>query len=636
MGPYYYVYQEDIKSSELRLSGLHEFPFSNPESVEFSNDGAHFYVAHDDNITWFSTNSTDGALEWQGSIQEGENGALGLSDGSVLILSSDDQYLYVGSANEQTLSWFQRDQSTGGLTFTGIIRQGLNGVDSLADMSSMSFSADGKLYVVSENNDTIGWFDRDATSGGLTYGGGIKDGENGVDGLDGATGITFSPDGSFAYVTATVDNSISWFARNQISGSLTYLDSHQDGIAGIDDLNGTSRLVLSGDGNYAYVTARNDNAISWFQRNNSSGALVFMGKLSNTLSGFDWLQNDAFIEISEDGDSVYLFPYNFDAMIRLERNISNGSLSYYSENNPTYIVKERDIGGVISVTASYVNDYGEAEFMASQGTSMVEANNSSPVDLNATAPLTIAENQPIGTVVGEFNATDPEGHTLTYQLVSGAGDTDNARFSLGSNGILTANQTFNYSTDSLSYSIRVQVKDELNATAENSFTIQLLDDPSDNPIELTMSSTRGVVGPADQLLVGIVVVDGTVDLLIKGLGPSFPSSEICRILNFQFTIPAEHSSRMSSTGRRIRARPTSFPAGINPLQKKNLRLFSVLLRVRTLWDYLILTTRWGRVCCKLPIFIRASRARLKPFQFVETRAPGCSATGWSSKETREG
>ena len=69
-------------------------------------------------------------------------------------------------------------------------------------------------------------------------------------------------------------------------------------------------------------------------------------------------------------------------------------------------------------------------------------------------------------------------------------DTDNARFSLGSNGILTANQTFNYSTDSLSYSIRVQVKDELNATAENSFTIQLLDDPSDNPIELTMSSTR--------------------------------------------------------------------------------------------------------------------------------------------------
>ena len=32
--------------------------------------------------------------------------------------------------------------------------------------------------------------------------------------------------------------------------------------------------------------------------------------------------------------------------------------------------------------------------------------NYAPTDLNSTAPLTIAENQPIGTTVGEFNATD--------------------------------------------------------------------------------------------------------------------------------------------------------------------------------------------------------------------------------------
>ena len=45
-----------------------------------------------------------------------------------------------------------------------------------------------------------------------------------------------------------------------------------------------------------------------------------------------------------------------------------------------------------------------------------------PGNLVSTAPLTIAENPPIGTVVGEFNATDPDaGATLTYYLVSGAG-----------------------------------------------------------------------------------------------------------------------------------------------------------------------------------------------------------------------
>ena len=31
-----------------------------------------------------------------------------------------------------------------------------------------------------------------------------------------------------------------------------------------------------------------------------------------------------------------------------------------------------------------------------------------PADLNSTAPLTVAENQPIGTLIGEFNATDPD------------------------------------------------------------------------------------------------------------------------------------------------------------------------------------------------------------------------------------
>ena len=47
--------------------------------------------------------------------------------------------------------------------------------------------------------------------------------------------------------------------------------------------------------------------------------------------------------------------------------------------------------------------------------------NSAYFDLNSTAPLTIAENQPIGTMVGEFNATDPDGDILTYFLVSGKG-----------------------------------------------------------------------------------------------------------------------------------------------------------------------------------------------------------------------
>ena len=45
--------------------------------------------------------------------------------------------------------------------------------------------------------------------------------------------------------------------------------------------------------------------------------------------------------------------------------------------------------------------------------------NQAPADLNSTAPLTIAENQPVGEIVGEFNATDPEGEAITYSLTEG-------------------------------------------------------------------------------------------------------------------------------------------------------------------------------------------------------------------------
>jgi surface protein len=107
--------------------------------------------------------------------------------------------------------------------------------------------------------------------------------------------------------------------------------------------------------------------------------------------------------------------------------------------------------------------------------------NESPTDLNSTAPLTTAENQPIGKVVGEFSATDPDaGAILTYQMVSGAGDGDNSLFSLDANGTLRTATTFDYESNASNYSIRVQAKDEHNATVESNFMVSLTNDPSDD------------------------------------------------------------------------------------------------------------------------------------------------------------
>ena len=81
-----------------------------------------------------------------------------------------------------------------------------------------------------------------------------------------------------------------------------------------------------------------------------------------------------------------------------------------------------------------------------------------PTDLNSTAELTIAENQPIGTIVGEFNATDPDGDAITYHLVSGGGDANTSPFTLDQNGTLKTAAVFEYASGGSSLSIRVQGK----------------------------------------------------------------------------------------------------------------------------------------------------------------------------------
>jgi hypothetical protein len=88
--------------------------------------------------------------------------------------------------------------------------------------------------------------------------------------------------------------------------------------------------------------------------------------------------------------------------------------------------------------------------------------NRPPRDLNSTAVLAFQENQPVGTVIGEFNATDPDGDAITYHFVNG--ENNNSLFSLDTNGTLKTATTFDYESNASSYTITVQAKDELNAT----------------------------------------------------------------------------------------------------------------------------------------------------------------------------
>ena len=116
-----------------------------------------------------------------------------------------------------------------------------------------------------------------------------------------------------------------------------------------------------------------------------------------------------------------------------------------------YLLTQADVGAVITVVASYTDGGGFENNVSSAGTATVVQANSAPDNLSAVGALSIPENQSIGSVVGEFSASDGDGDALVYQFASGTGDSGNSLFTLESNGTLRTGVVFDYESNCLLY-----------------------------------------------------------------------------------------------------------------------------------------------------------------------------------------
>ena len=232
----------------------------------------------------------------------------------------------------------------------------------------MTLSSDGKhAYVAGFNDDAVSWYDRNASTGALSYGGMLQDGVNGVDGLDYAYNITLSSDGNHAYATGSSDDAVSWYERNASTGALTYGGMLKDGVDGVDGLNGASSVTISSDGKHAYVTGTVDDAVSWYDRNASTGALTYGGMLKDGVDGVDGLNGATSVTLSSDGKHGYVTGNIDDAVSWFTHDPLTGALSYGSAIDANYTLTAADAGSVISVVASYTDGGGSLEQVHSAG-----------------------------------------------------------------------------------------------------------------------------------------------------------------------------------------------------------------------------------------------------------------------------
>jgi hypothetical protein len=145
---------------------------------------------------------------------------------------------------------------------------------------------------------------------------------------------------------------------------------------------------------------------------------------------------------------------------------ATGSLSFTPTANANGIATI-----TVRVTDDGSNTAPDVNFVEQTFTITVNPVNDAPTGLGL-SNSSIAENEPIGTLVGTFNPTDIDGGpTYTYSLVAGTGDTDNASFSISGGELHTA-AVFDYETQT-SYSIRVAVDDGNGGIFATSFAISI-------------------------------------------------------------------------------------------------------------------------------------------------------------------
>ena len=430
-------YERDASTGALTYAGVLRDGVNGVDGLKQASglvlapDGNHAYIAGlgDDAVSWYERNVSTGALIFGGMIRDGVGGVDGLDEASGLSISADGKHLYVAGYEDDSVSWFERNASTGALTYGGILKDSVNGVSGLDGAIEVTLSPDGKhAYVMGHLDDAVTWHERNASTGALNYGGILRDGMNGVDGLDGATEGMFSVDGKYLYVSGYLDDALTWHERNASTGALTYGGILKDGMNGVDGLDGPRVFLISTNQNYLYVSGYEDDSVSWYERNASTGALIYGGILKDGINGVDGLDAPQSVTLSADGKYFYISGHEDDSVSWYERNASTGALTFFDASESTYVLTSLDAGSVISVVASYTDGANNLEQVHSAATQPV---NNLPA-FSSSSSARVPENQ---TFALDVNATDADGHTLTYSIAGGA---DQAKFDLNSStGVLS-------------------------------------------------------------------------------------------------------------------------------------------------------------------------------------------------------
>jgi 6-phosphogluconolactonase (cycloisomerase 2 family) len=316
------VFERDPVSGSLTLAQMVEDNTGGVDGIygvtgmAISPDGGHLYATStwESALTVFTRDPAAGQLGFVECEKDGVAGADGLRYAYSVGLSADGGQVFTGGDSDG-MGEFARDSETGEVDFRHT--HGGRSYFGLLGVRSVTLSPQGDhLYAAGQGSDAVPHFARDQTTGELTLSGMQRDGVGGVETLDGASSVVVSHDGAHVYAAADRDNALTVFARDQMTGVLVLVEAHADGVAGVDGLAGVAAVVMSPDDRHVYTAASVDSAVAGFAREPVTGSLTFVELEQDGVGGVDGLagaraltlfrvNSDLFADGFESGNTSY-------------------------------------------------------------------------------------------------------------------------------------------------------------------------------------------------------------------------------------------------------------------------------------------------------------------------------------------
>jgi DNA-binding beta-propeller fold protein YncE len=200
---------------------------------------------------------------------------------------------------------------------------------SLSNANGVAVAPNGRqVYGVGFASDEIGTFDRNASTGAITF----ADSTEG-DGLNGPNSVAVAPDGDHAYVAGNISDSVHAYEINA-SGILNNIDQETDGNGGFTALDGAYDVVVAPGGNHVYATGSADDAVVLLTRDND-GELGLGDEFIDGLGDIpaNTMRQPRGIAVSPDGRNVYVASATDGAIATFRRFTDTGQLDFVEDDS---------------------------------------------------------------------------------------------------------------------------------------------------------------------------------------------------------------------------------------------------------------------------------------------------------------